>query len=51
MRGRLWILVSGLLLTMVRMPGIAQEAEPDARTVLQAAVRAMGADNVKAITY
>jgi hypothetical protein len=51
MRGRLWILVVGLLLTMVRVPGIAQEAEPDARTVVQAAVRAMGADNVKSITY
>ena len=51
MRGRLWILVVGLLLTMVRVPGVAQEAEPDARTVLQAAVRAMGADNVKSITY
>ena len=45
MRGRLWILVVGLLLTMVRMPGIAQE--PDARTLLQAALKAMGGDNLK----
>jgi len=51
MRGRLWFLLLGLLLAVVRMPGIAQESEPDARTVLQAALRAMGGENLKSITY
>jgi hypothetical protein len=51
MRSRLWILLVGALLALTRMPGIAQEPEPDARMVLQAAVRAMGGDNVKSVTY
>src|SRR5689334_18522015 len=51
MRGRVWMLFVGLLLTVVRMPGVAQESEPDARTVLQAALRAMGGENLKSITY
>ena len=36
---------------MVRVPGIAQESEPDARTVVQTALRAMGGENLKSITY
>src|SRR6478735_10588651 len=51
MRGRLWFLLLGLLLAVVRMPGIAPESEPDARTVLQAALRPMGGENLKSITY
>src|SRR5262245_14169852 len=51
MRGRLWFLLLGLLLAVVRMPGSAQESEPDARTVLQTALRAMGGENLKSITY
>ena len=42
MKGRLWILCVGLLLALIRAAGIAQE--PDARTILQAALKAMGAE-------
>ena len=51
MRGRLWFLLMGLLFAVVRVPGIAQESEPDARTVVQTALRAMGGENLKSITY
>src|ERR1044071_794451 len=51
MRRRLWILLLGLLVAGVRMHLVAQEAEPDARTLIQTSLRAMGAENVKAITY
>src|SRR5687767_691366 len=49
MRGRLLILLIGLLLATIGMPGIAQE--PDARTVLQAALKAMGGENLRSIQY
>ena len=49
MNGRLWILCVGLLLTLIRAAGIAQE--PDARTLLQTSLKAMGAENLKSITY
>ncbi len=51
MRGRLWILLVGLLVAAVRLHVVAQEAEPDARTLIQTSLRAMGAENLKAITY
>src|SRR5262245_45339465 len=49
MRGRFWSLLVGLLLALTRMPGIAQE--PDARTLLQTSLKAMGGENLKSITY
>jgi glyoxylase-like metal-dependent hydrolase (beta-lactamase superfamily II) len=49
MSGRLWILFVGLLLALARLPGIAQE--PDARTVVQASLKAMGGENLRSITY
>jgi len=49
MSGRLWILGVGLLLALTRVPGIAQE--PDARTLLQTSLKAMGGENLKSITY
>ena len=48
MNGRSWILVVGLLVAVIRVPGIAQE--PDARTLMQTSLRAMGAENLKSIT-
>jgi glyoxylase-like metal-dependent hydrolase (beta-lactamase superfamily II) len=49
MSGRLWILCVGLLLALVRVPGIAQE--PDARTLVEASLKAMGGENLRSITY
>ena len=49
MRGRLWILLVGTLLAVTYAAGIAQEE--DARTLVQTSLRAMGAENVKSITY
>ena len=49
MRSRLWILLVAVLAALVQVPGNAQE--PDARMVLQAALKAMGGENLKSITY
>jgi glyoxylase-like metal-dependent hydrolase (beta-lactamase superfamily II) len=49
MNRRLWVLFVGLLFALIRVAGIAQE--PDARTLVQASLKAMGAENVKSITY
>jgi glyoxylase-like metal-dependent hydrolase (beta-lactamase superfamily II) len=49
MHVRLWVLVVGLLLALTRVGGIAQE--PDARTVVQASLRAMGGENLTSIRY
>ena len=49
MNVRLWVLVVGLLLTLTRVGGIAQE--PDARTVVQTALRAMGGESLTSIRY
>ena len=49
MRGRLWILLVGALLAVTHLAGIAQEE--DARTLLQASLKAMGGENLKSITY
>jgi len=48
MNGRLWVLV-GLLLALTGAAGIAQE--PDARALVQTSLKAMGAENLKSITY
>jgi len=48
MTSRLWILFVAALLALGG-PGVAQE--PDARAVLQAAVKSMGGDNLKTIQY
>jgi glyoxylase-like metal-dependent hydrolase (beta-lactamase superfamily II) len=45
----MWILFVVVLLALLGGPGVAQE--PDARAVLQAAVKAMGGENLKSITY
>ena len=47
MRGRLWM--AGALLVLLHAAGAAQEE--DARAILQASLRAMGGENLKAITY
>ena len=49
MRSRMWILLVAVLAALVQVPGNAQE--PDARMVLQAALKAMGGENLKSITY
>src|SRR4051794_30895138 len=49
MRGRLWIFLVATLLGLAHAAGIAQEE--DARALLQMSLRAMGGENVKAITY
>ena len=49
MNVRLWVLVVGLLLTLTRVGGIAQE--PDARTVVQTSLRAMGGESLTSIRY
>ena len=49
MRGRLWVLFVVVLLGLIGVAGIAQE--PDARTVLQTSLKAMGAENLKSIQY
>jgi len=49
MNRRLWMLLVGLLLALKGVPGIAQE--PDARMLVQTALRAMGGENLKSITY
>jgi glyoxylase-like metal-dependent hydrolase (beta-lactamase superfamily II) len=49
MNGRLWALVVGLLLALIRVGGIAQE--PDARTLVQTSLRAMGGENLTSIQY
>jgi len=49
MNGRLWVLIVGLLLALIGVAGIAQE--PDARTLLQTSLRAMGGENMTSIQY
>jgi glyoxylase-like metal-dependent hydrolase (beta-lactamase superfamily II) len=49
MRGRWLILLVGLLLALLRLPGIAQEQ--DARTLLLASLKAMGGENMRSIQY
>ena len=51
MKRRSWMLLVGLLVAVVRMHVVAQEAEPDARALIQTSLRAMGAENLKSITY
>ena len=49
MRSRLWILVVVVLLVVSVSLAMAQE--PDARTLLQTALKAMGGENMKSIRY
>jgi len=49
MKSRLWILVVVVLVALIRAAGTAQEL--DARTVLQAALKAMGGENLRTIQY
>ncbi len=49
MTSRLWMLFVVAALVALGGPGVAQE--PDARTILQAALKAMGGDNLKSIQY
>ena len=49
MRNRLWVLLIGALVAVLHAAAIAQE--DDARALLQASLRAMGGENLKAITY
>ena len=49
MKSRSWILCVVVLLALIRVAGTAQE--PDARTVLQAALKAMGGENLRSIQY
>ncbi len=49
MRSRLWILLVAVLPVLVWSGGTAQEQ--DARALVQAALKAMGGDNLKTITY
>ena len=44
MKGRWLILLVGLLLALTWIPGVAQD--PDARTLLQASLKAMGGENL-----
>jgi glyoxylase-like metal-dependent hydrolase (beta-lactamase superfamily II) len=49
MKGRWLILLVGLLLALTWIPGVAQD--PDARTLLQASLKAMGGENLRSIQY
>jgi len=49
MTSRLWILFVVVLLALLGGPGAAQE--PDARTLLQTSLKAMGGENLKSIEY
>ena len=49
MNGRSWVLCVGLLLALIRVGGVAQE--PDARTLAQTSLEAMGGDNLTSIQY
>ena len=49
MKSRFAILAAIVLMAWMYAPGTAQE--PDARTVLQAALKAMGGENLRSIQY
>ncbi len=49
MKGRWLMLLVGLLLALTWIPGVAQD--PDARTLLQASLKAMGGENLRSIQY
>jgi glyoxylase-like metal-dependent hydrolase (beta-lactamase superfamily II) len=49
MKSRLWIPCIVVLVALTRVAGTAQE--PDARIVLETALKAMGAENLKSIQY
>ncbi|MBI4886708.1 MAG: hypothetical protein HY824_06420, partial [Acidobacteria bacterium] len=51
MQSRLGILFAVVLVALTRVAGTAQESDPDARTLLQAAVKAMGGENLNSIEY
>ena len=49
MKRRFAILIVVVLVALMYAPGTAQE--PDARTVLQAALKAMGGENLRSVQY
>ena len=49
MNGRLWVLVVGFLIVVIRVGGVAQE--PDARMLVQTSLAAMGGENMTSIQY